>query len=284
MVDHFSRFTFTKRRIYYFTRRVPLDLRNHYNKDRIVISLRTKSTRTAEMRAASLATKLEEDWLALRWRTSDNPLSRFQADGAKGVPINSTAPTMSKAKDIYLKAKAQGRPKTFTQGAERSVGYLIDLLGDKPIDTYLRPEVNRLRDELVGRGLNRTSVRRNFNTIRAIVNFANRELGLPDTKAFSGVYLGEDVADAATKRVPIPAADIAKIQLLCRQLDDEQRWLVALISDTGMRLNEAVGLVTDDMVLDHDFPYLNVSGHPWRRLKTSGSKRIVPLVGASLWV
>jgi Domain of unknown function (DUF6538) len=119
MVDHFSRFTFTKRRIYYFSRRVPLDLRSHYNKVRIVISLRTKSKRTAELRAASLATKLDEDWLALRWRSSDNPLARFQADGSNVASINSTAPTMSEAKDIYLKAKAGGRP-SFSTFSSRS--------------------------------------------------------------------------------------------------------------------------------------------------------------------
>ena len=36
--------------------------------------------------------------------------------------------------------------------------------------------------------------------------------------------------------------DIRKIQSLCRDNDDEMRWLIALISDTGMRLGEAAGV------------------------------------------
>ena len=36
--------------------------------------------------------------------------------------------------------------------------------------------------------------------------------------------------------------DIKKVQSLCRDNDDEIRWLIALISDTGMRLSEAAGL------------------------------------------
>ena len=61
------------------------------------------------------------------------------------------------------------------------------------------------------------------------------------------------------------------------------RWLLALISDTGLRLSEAVGLHRGDLVLDHDFPHLIIQTHPWRSLKTAASERKVPLVGASMW-
>ena len=50
-----------------------------------------------------------------------------------------------------------------------------------------------------------------------------------------------------------------------------------------MRLSEVIGLAKEDVVLDHPFPHVVVQPHPWRRLKTEGSKRIVPLVGSALW-
>ena len=58
---------------------------------------------------------------------------------------------------------------------------------------------------------------------------------------------------------------------------------MALISDTGMRLSEAAGLAREDIVLDADIPHVIIRPHPWRRLKTKGSERTLPLVGASLW-
>ena len=58
---------------------------------------------------------------------------------------------------------------------------------------------------------------------------------------------------------------------------------MALISDTGMRLSEAAGLARDDIVLDADIPHIIIRPHPWRRLKTKGSERTLPLVGYSLW-
>jgi hypothetical protein len=55
-----------------------------------------------------------------------------------------------------------------------------------------------------------------------------------------------------------------------------------MISDTGMRLAEAVGLHTNNIILG-DVPYVCVKPHAWRSLKTTSSKRKIPLVGASLW-
>ena len=44
-------------------------------------------------------------------------------------------------------------------------------------------------------------------------------------------------------------------------IDDEARWLVALISDTGMRLSEAAGLSVDDIKLDCEIPRIDLKPH-----------------------
>ena len=56
------------------------------------------------------------------------------------------------------------------------------------------------------------------------------------------------------ERQPIPLDAIRRIQRKCMTVDNENRWLLALISDTGMRLSEAAGLAKDDIVLDADIP------------------------------
>ena len=61
------------------------------------------------------------------------------------------------------------------------------------------------------------------------------------------------------KRVSIPNDTIREIQQSCYAIDDDMRWLVALISDTGMRLAEAAGLCLDDLHLkeiDDDMRWL----------------------------
>ena len=85
------------------------------------------------------------------------------------------------------------------------------------------------------------------------------------------------------KRVSIPVDNIREIQKECCEIDDDMRWLIALISDTGMRLAEAAGLHINDIHLDEKIPYVDIKPHPWRRLKTNSSQRQIPLVGASLY-
>jgi len=115
------------------------------------------------------------------------------------------------------------------------------------------------------------------------VNFAARENDFEEPKAFSGVYLGEGLATSQSNRNPIPTEDLTRVQSNCRKLDDEPRWLIALLNDTGLRLSEATGLTKNDLILEGDHPHVLIRTHPWRRLKTKGSERTVPLVGASLW-
>ena len=99
------------------------------------------------------------------------------------------------------------------------------------------------------------------------------------SNAFANTYLP---SDERPKRAVISPEDIKRIQKVCLEIADERRLLIALISDTGMRLSEALRLVWDDVTLKHECPHISLKPHPWRRLKTAGSKRLIPLVGPAL--
>ena len=171
---------------------------------------------------------------------------------------------LSEAKGIYLTAKAITRPVTFEQSVERAIGVLSNVAGDKPLDKYTRQDANNLRDTLFKRNLSKQSVSRMISVIRAVINFASKEQGIQTNMAFSGVYLGEDDADTKIKRHPVPLSDIKSVQRECRLLDDEGRWLISLISDTGMRLSEAAGLHKDDIELENERPHIILKAHSWR--------------------
>ena len=81
----------------------------------------------------------------------------------------------------------------------------------------------------------------------------------------------------AKKRHAITPSNMAKINKECIALDDDIRWLVAIIFDTGMRLSEAAGLMLSDLQLDEEIPYIHLIPHPHRRLKTASSERKIPL-------
>jgi len=66
-------FTFAKDGVYYFSRRIPLELRRHYSSPRIAYSLRTKSDKNAEIRARRAADQLDEYWYHLKSHDAQLP-------------------------------------------------------------------------------------------------------------------------------------------------------------------------------------------------------------------
>ena len=283
-------YTFNRAGYYYFSRRVPADLLSHYSYPRIVQGLKTRSAQTAKSRALVAAAKLDEYWSHLRMTDPDligrrllrQGYSSFTRNTQLDVPIGSARLiTLSEALETYVTQKGAGKPKTFKAAAQRACSYLVDACGAKTLDEYTRSDALRYRDYLIAKGLVGSSVGRVISSIRAVFNFAISEYALEFKNPFVGMYF--DKSAGVGKRLPIPIEDIRKVQHLCKTIDDDLRWLVALVSDTGMRLAEAAGLLKSDIILDADIPHISLKPHPWRPLKTSGSQRDIPLVGASLW-
>ena len=281
MVDHLNvSYLYKKRGVFYFSKRIPCDVKPYYKSDRIVICLRTKSNVSAIRASKSLYQKLDDYWTSIRLTKMQVPAQHMLVSKPP-VNSNSNAPILSQALSTYLKLKGVDKDKIFFRGANRNIKYVIELLGDLPIDEYSSKDASKFRDNLLDKGLLISSVKRVFSSIRSIINLSITEEGINCINAFSKTYMPEK--ENVEIRKPIPTKDIKHIQSLCIEKDDDLRWLIALLSDSGMRLGEGVGLLKSDINLDCEIPYINLIPHPWRRLKTKGSQRCIPLVGASLW-
>ena len=116
----------------------------------------------------------------------------------------------------------------------------------------------RYRDHLIAKGLVGSSIGRVISSIRAVFNFAISEYALDLKNLFVGMYF--DKSTGVSKRLPIPIEDIRKVQHLCRTIDGDLRWLVALVSETGMRLAEGAGLLKSDIILDAEIPNISLIG------------------------
>ena len=280
MGDLRANYTFKKRGIFYFERRVPADLRKYYFKNKIVTSLRTKRPQIAMKLSNQLAGKLDLYWSSLRTEIFGELFCGKDLKRVK-VSIHEETVTIMDALHLYLELKGIDKGERFKRYAYRSINFLIKVSGNKFLHQFSRQDANMFRDTLVKRGLVLGSVKRNFQTVSAIFNLALREKGMEILNPFSNMIFGK--VKEGSKRLPIPIAEIRLIQNECYKKDDDIRWLIALLSDTGMRLAEACGLLIEDLIVDADIPHLVIRPHLWRLLKTEASQRKIPLVGASLW-
>ena len=276
-------YTFQKDGIWYFSRRVPADLRRHYRTGRIAYSLRTKSVRDARIRAMSDAAKLDRHWHILRISSDGQPGKHLLVDAVQEPQAEASIDDHSFkiALAVYLRLKGNNRPPTFEAAVRRSCGYLIDCCGMKDLKEYVPSDATKFRDYLFAKGLNGASVARIFGTVRAVINLALSEFGLAIVNPFSNVYFDHSVG--VKKRLPVKPEGIKKVQAECYKADDEKRWLIALIADTGMRLAEGAGLLRSDFIERDGILCVNIRPHPWRSLKTTSSARIIPLVSSAKW-
>ena len=280
MNDHLCTYIFLRNNTYYFSRRVPLDMKCHYSSKRIVKSLKTRSKRVALRGSNQINFQLETYWCSIR--------VEHITQGLVSAPIAKITPDLSgcgydllDARDNYLKLKGEGKDHVFERTVDRNISYFIESVGNRDLTQYTSTDGARFRDFLLSKGLAVSSIKRIFSSLGPIIKLMIQEHGLSASSPLTGTYM--PVGAKKDKRQPIPLNTIRKIQSVCVDMDDDLRWIVALISDTGMRLAEACGLEVSDVVLDDPTPHITIQPNSSRRLKTDASERKVPLVGASLW-
>ena len=262
---------------YYFLKRVPYDLKEYYSVKRLCFSLKTKSYSSALRITKSVLQRLEDYWLGIRLQKMDIPAIHLVKANDN---VYDSSPLISDALDLYLKLKGEGKDKTFIRTANRNIEYIIKVLGNKSIRLYSSSDASKFRDWLMEQGMSNSTLKRVFSSVKAIINLSINEYGLDITNPFSKAYLPSIENEI---RESIPLEDIRVIQTESKKEDDELRWLLLLLSDSGMRLSEALGLSKDDINLNTNLPHVKLIPHKWRRLKTRNSERCIPLIGASLW-
>ena len=133
-------YTFIRGSYFYFSRRVPNDLRKYYSYPRVVQGLRTSSPQKAKVQANVAAAKLEAYWSQMRLAETEvlgmALVKEMPSSNALEIPSfresisigQVDCLSLSDALKVYLDLKGKGRPKTFRTAAERSCNYLISRL------------------------------------------------------------------------------------------------------------------------------------------------------------
>lgn len=186
---------------------------------------------------------------------------------------------LSDAKEVYLSLREDDRK--IRNAADNSFDLVIKELGDRPISSYRRKEVQQVITSAISQGLKTTTIRRRLGTVRAAVNDLIRQEELSITNPFTDFVikgLGEDAND----RTCLTMEQLDKLRAYVREHSSDTANMLGLLVDTGARVAEVAGLLVEDVVLDAAVPHLVIHQNPLRRLKTKGSSRKVPLVGDAL--
>jgi integrase len=217
------------------------------------------------------------------YRDAD-PSNYFKPHEIKAAQIvaGTVKPRLSDALEFYLKVHPKRNNEKFCAYARRSFGRMVEAIGYKPIGEVTRDDGHEFVTKMLGESLTSTSIRRLINTDMAVMKTYITEKQLHRTNPFALIPMPDDGKDAEPA-TPYTTEELGTLVASCKQWDDEPRWLLGMIADTGARLAEMAGLALDDIRLDGPVPHVVIKVQPWRSLKNKPSARVVPLVGSSLW-
>lgn len=273
--------------VYYFRKKVPVDLIAAYGKREIIYSLRTKERPVAARLALRAAVQLEDEFSLKRGGPA--PAEKIPAT----LDIRETASTQrgaqrpaSKANKVTLDClipiwRRENNPTDKTADA---VARAVSEVGNPDIRAITRTTVAAMRDIWLERGNTAATVTKKVGFVRLLLTVA-RSRGLIESNPAKGMALPADVR-AVERQLPFSVGQVQAILAATEKYRDTEPakfWVPRLGYLTGARLNELCQLRTYDIVAKEGFCGLqltdfgeHISGVPMM-LKSAASRRWVPL-------
>lgn len=224
----------------------------------------------------SLVGQYEQDDL----RPIPSRQDRLTLDILRGASIPRS---LTDAKEKHFELGKGPKNKVGQQQFDRAWKLLLEITGDITIENLKREHGNEFVRRLIKQGAGGETIKRYLSQVRPVISTAIVEFELAIGNQFATLSIPNRDEAPRKPRDTFSMPELAAIQQRCREVDDERRWAVAMLSDTMGRLAEIIGLRKEDVFIDALIPYLRIRPTADRRLKNKQSERVVPLVGEALW-
>ncbi|MDO6732887.1 site-specific integrase [Marinovum sp. 2_MG-2023] len=204
-----------------------------------------------------------------------------------GVSAIAPGPTVTDAFKFYLEENAKSIPeqrkKQIQRFARAEKSLIAVLRADKLVSDITRADARKWRDMREAAGVSPATIKRERSDISTVVSTAISELDVPGINPFIGLKLKKAVEGRHEEREPLPPEVIVGVySQLAKQPELLRVW--TLLDFTGARPSEIRDLLASEIVLDHDVPHIVIRERYDRTLKTTWSRRTIPLIGDALQV
>jgi integrase len=203
-----------------------------------------------------------------------------------GVSEDRPEPTITDAFKFYLKENLKGtaeKQKKDTQRLRRAERDLLAAVGsDKFLSQLKREDARKWRDMRLSANVSPATVRREKNTICAVINLARSELDASGENPFSQLKLPKSETGRQNQREALPQDVIDGVYKALGEGPQDLLAIWALLDHTGARPSEISELLRSEVILNHSIPHIVIRERDDRSLKTTWSNREVPLVGPAL--
>lgn len=187
-----------------------------------------------------------------------------------------------------LRNKSPNQVRKWERPRQLAVKNLIICLGNREISSLTREDFLKFQrwwiDRLETEKLLSNTANKNLIQIKVMIDTINDNyrLGLDTNHMFRKITLSENDTG---KKLPFETSFI-RDKLLNHEnlkgLNEQAKWVLFAMAETGAGLTELTGLLPEEIILDHDIPHISITPRKGHRLKTKYRERKIPLVGYAL--
>ena len=229
------------------------------------------------------------DLLASR-KSMEDPQEVAAVMGGVERPVIQLSGLLAEYEGIHKAAhqkakKSDNQMRKWRNPRKRAIQYLLDLVGDKPLEQLNRTDAIRYQDwwqdHVMKHDLKLATANKSIGFLAKMLKDVNRKYQLGLTPVFV------DLRFAGARDGKRPAFDAEHVQntmLAPGVLDDlnnEARAIVWVVAELGLRPSEVANISGKKIFLNEKIPFIRVLGDD-RELKTFDSERDIPLVGFAL--
>ncbi|SOY43808.1 DUF6538 domain-containing protein [Cupriavidus taiwanensis] len=274
--------------VYYFRKKIPVDLVAAYGKREIIYSLRTKERATAARLALRAAVHLDDEFCLKRGiPTFEHPAVPLPQPAASASAESSTfgsAPTNRSGAKLSTLIPVWRRDRQPTAKTVDAVTRAVREANDPDIHAITRQSIVALRDGWIEAGNSIATTNKKLGFIRLLLGIAKGR-GMIESNPAEGAELPPPKR-AVELRKPYTtgqAQTVLDATAGMRESDPAMYWLPRLAKWTGARLNELHQLRRCDLIERDGVQGIRITdegehapGIPMT-LKNAGSRRWVPL-------
>jgi integrase len=188
--------------------------------------------------------------------------------------------TKDEAKDF-----SPNQLRIWRNGRMRAVENFLSVVGDKPVSELTEDDgidyADWWRERVLKENVAVKTANKDIGQLSRMLKDVSIRRCIKIPAIFRGLRLR-----GATERSRVPfETEFIQDELLATgaldELNEDARYVLYVVAETGMRLSEVVNLREDAIHLDAKIPYVKVQADG-RKLKTEDSEREIPLVGVAL--
>ena len=181
--------------------------------------------------------------------------------------------------DEYLEAINDINDKKKLYSIKKSLSLLIEICGDKPIDSYNANDANSFKNYFIKKDKVSTG-KRNQSNLQNFFSVVFPKYLVDKKNPFAGLKWPNSIVKISHQK--FSDEELIRIKDYCVKEDSFTSCIIGIMFETGCSYSEIVGMESEDVDLNKYNPYIVIRSNSLRQIKNIYKRRIIPLVGISL--